>query len=622
MSRYSRSVASTGMVETALAEACAQERAPFLASLEPFRRLSSDDLERVASSVTERLVAAGEAVQVESGLPGSDLFVVREGTLELLHKEVVVAVISRGEVFGHATLLTGLPPEFTTRARQDSTLWCLPKEVARDLLCRPEGLKFVADTLRERLIQAARTMRGIPDVGTRTTGSLARAPVYCAPRTTIREAAQLMSLQRTSVLLVRTSRGLGIVTDFDLRDKVVAGDVPRDAPVSMVMTSPVETVGADEPTREAAIEMMVAGVGYLPVLDDAGQVVGVLSAQSLMASDARSPFALRRRIQQARDEDDLTQAAADLPALFVELLETHRDAPEITGILTAFCDAMTLRSLELAIERRGQPPVAYAWLVFGSGARNELTLASDQDNGLAYDDTDDPAVKEYFRLLAEDVNGSLRRCGFGVDPHGTVAGNWQWRLPLSTWCAVFARALEGRDLDRLARASVAFDFRQLAGDLALAEPLTEIMRAAPEHQRFMSGLAELGTHNPVPLSGLRQRLPERVDVKNDCLRPIQNFARYHALDAKITAHSTLDRLRAAAQSGVLAPDTEQSLREAFTSMLDLQLRHHANAVRAGRPLDNEVDVEALRPLTRVTLQEALRLVAATQRRFPRLPTLR
>jgi len=119
-------------------------------------------------------------------------------------------------------------------------------------------------------------------------------------------------------------------------------------------------------------------------------VVGVLSASNLMTLEARSPFALRRSIHSARTEKDLDDAAADMPKLFLDLLDAHLDAPSLTRVLTVLCDTMTTRLLELAFERHGEPPAPYAWLVFGSGARSELTLASDQDNGLAYADTDDP----------------------------------------------------------------------------------------------------------------------------------------------------------------------------------------------------------------------------------------
>lgn len=599
-----------------------RERAGFLSRIEPFKELAPDELERVAAAIVERVAPAGEAVLVESGLPGTELCVVRDGTFELIHKEAIVAIVTSGEVFGHPTLLTGLAPEFTTRAREDSTLYCIPKDVALDILSRPEGVKFVARTGRDRLIQAARTMRALPDVRTRPVTSLLREPpLFCDPDTTIRDAAREMVAEARSAILVRTRDGLGIVTDRDLREKVVADGVSRDAPVSAVMTTPVKTVSADVLAPGAAIEMIAAGVDHLPVVDADGNVVGILSARTLMTLDARSPFALRRSIQSAHTEDDLARAVSDVPRLFVDLLDANVDAPALTRILTVLCDAMTLRLLELAMNRRGQPPVAYAWLAFGSTARSELTLASDQDNGLAYADTDDPAVEEYFRLLAEDVNEGLRRCGFSLDHHGTVARNWQWRLPLSTWRDVFSRTLQGTDLDRLARASVAFDFRQVAGDLVVAPALSDIMREAPQHRRFLGAMARLGTAMPLPL-GFRGRLAGIVDIKKDCLLPIQNLARYYALARGITAPTTLERLVAVRETDGEETESTRSLREAFVSMSHLQLRHHANAIRAGRPLDNVINVATLRPLTRVALQEALREVAAAQKRSPRPAALR
>jgi CBS domain-containing protein len=598
------------------------ERAEFLARHEPFRGLSRHDLERVAAALHERAVVAGEMVLVESGPPGTELYVVREGTLELTHKQALVAILTSGEVFGHPTLLTGLPPELSTRARQDSTLYVIPEEVALDVLSRPQGLRFVAASLRERLLDAARTMRALPDAVTRPVTSLLRsAPLFCDPNATARQAAGLMQAEKRSALLVRTRDGLGIVTDRDLRDKVLARGLSPETPVSAIMTRPVKTVSSDALAPEAAIEMMAAGVDFLPVVDAGGAVVGVLSASNLMTLDARSPFALRCTIHGAHTLDDVVRAAADVPPLFVDLMASHLDAPAITRVLTLLHDAVTQRVLELAVEKHGEPPVAYAWLAFGSAARSELNLVSDQDNGLAFDDAEDPSVEEYFRVLAEDVNEGLRRCGFALDVHGTVASNWQWRLPLSKWCAVFSRALEGKDLDRLARASVAFDFRQIAGDLPVARALTDIICEAPHHGPFMSGLAALGTRNPSALT-LLQRLPSLIDIKKEALQPLQNLTRYHAFARGITAHTTLERLVAIREAGGLRADAEQLLREAFLSMLHLQLRHHAHALRAGQQPDNIIDTTTLRPLTRVALHEALRERAAAPKRFVRAAAAR
>ncbi|HMK92258.1 MAG TPA: DUF294 nucleotidyltransferase-like domain-containing protein, partial [Thermoleophilia bacterium] len=279
--------------------------------------------------------------------------------------------------------------------------------------------------------------------------------------------------------------------------------------------------------------------------------------------------------------------------------------------------AMTWRLLELAAGRHGEPPVPYAWLAFGSCARSEITLASDQDNGLAYEDSDDPAVEQYFKRVADDVNRGLERCGFPLDPHGVQARSPLWRMSLSRWVEVFHDVFEGRDLERLARASVAFDFRQVAGELYVDAALIEIMREAPKHRAFMKGLESLGTDRRPPL-GFRQRLEGWIDIKKDCLVPIQNLARYWAFARGITAHSTYERLAAIREFEGHETEQERTLREAYVSILHLQLRHHANAVRAGRKPDNVIDVSKLRPLTRATLQEALREVASAQKRFPRL----
>jgi CBS domain-containing protein len=168
---------------------------------------------------------------------------------------------------------------------------------------------------------------------------------------------------------------------------------------------------------------------------------------------------------------------------------------------------------------------------------------------------------------------------------------------------------------------VAFDFRQVAGELYVDLALTEIIREAAHHKRFMSGLAQLGTRTRTPL-GFRQKLEGWIDIKKDGLVPIQNLARYWAFSRGITAHSTVERLVAVRETDGVETVAERSLRESYLSMQHLQLRHHANAVRAGRELDNIIKVNELRPLTKATLQEAMREVAAAQSRFPRLAALR
>ena len=563
-------------------------------------------------------MAAGEAILVEGGPPGEELYVVRLGALELMHKDAYVAICPAGEILGHPTLLTGLAPEFTVRAREDSLVYCLPREAAMALLTHPAGVTWMAANARERLLQAAGTMRALPDVRTLPVTSVTRSkPLFCAPETTAQQAAEIMIAEKRSAILVRGPGGKGfqgIVTDVDLRNKVVVGHVSRHAPVTQIMSAPVHTIGAEVLAPEASIAMMASGVNHMPVLDTDGEVVGILSASSLMTLESRSPFALRREIMAARSEDEVIRAAADIPQLFLDLMSAHMEAPSVTRVLTVLHDSLTARFIQLAVDRLGEPPVPFAWLAFGSAARAELTLASDQDNGLAYEDSDDPAVADYFRQLALAVNTGLERSGFVCDPHGVLAKYKQWRMTLSGWRAVFEDCLYGKDLDRLARASVAFDYRQITGELYVDKVLTDVIRQVPEHKGFLSGLVKLGTKVRPPLS-FRGKLEGSIDIKKNGLVPIQNLARYYAFASGITAASTLERLIAVRDVQGESVESERVLREAFVAMQHLQLRHHANRMRNGRPVDNIIETWTLPPLTRASLQEGLREVVSAQKRF-------
>ncbi len=596
-----------------------EDIATFLSGVEAFRTLDSEQLARVAAAVTHRELAAGETMIVEGGHPSTQLWVLRDGALDLLRRDHLVTVMTSGELLGYASLLTRTAPAFTVRARAECTLYCIPGELGLELLSREDGVRWLATTQRDALLYAARSLSPLPEVQTLPVTAMVRgAAQMCDPETTISAAATMMSADGRSAVLVRTREGLGIVTDVDLREKVVAGGVSREAPVSAIMSTPVHTIGAETLAAEAGITMLTFGVNHLPVLAPDGTVVGMVSAGDLMSLEARNPFALRRALHRARDEDELVAAAADIPQLFVDLLDARLDAPLICRVLTILHDSLTVRLLELAFARHGAPPLDYAWLVFGSAARNELTLASDQDNGLAYADTDDPAVDEYFGRVAEDVNGGLTRCGFEPDSHAVLASVKLWRRTLSGWRKVFSSCLEGNDVKRVMSASVCFDYRQAAGRLYVEQALSDVMREAPEHRQFLHWLSRLGSDFSPSIGGFRKKLDPLVDIKKGGLLPIQNLARYHALSRGITIQATLDRLAATRDLDAESAECVRTLREAYLTIKQLQLEHHADAVREGHPPDNTIDTGALRPLTRANLQEALRAVAAAQTRFPRL----
>jgi CBS domain-containing protein len=602
-----------------------EEIADFLAPFPPFDRLGRDDLLRLAASVTVRSFPAGTDILIEDGPPAEELFVIRSGSVELRHQDEVVDILEPGESFGHPSLLTGMAAAFTVRAHEDTTCYLLEREAALDVLGRPAGAIFVARTMRERLIRTGHTVHGLPEVRTIRVGNLITAPpVLCRPERTIREAANLMSAEHVSALFVSTSGELGIVTDTDFREKVVAGGVSPEAPITTIMSRPLLTARVDRYAADAALDMLYAGVEHLAVTDARSKVVGVVSAGDLMGLAYWSPFALRAAIFNAPTEAALDAATKELPGMFAALVQAGLSASDIGRVLALSCDAVTIRLLDFAIARHGPAPRAWAWIALGSVARRELTLASDQDNALAYADPGDEEVDAYFERIAAHVNAGLGRAGFGADISGVVAENTLWRMSESRWIQTFRDCLETLDWSHLVRAAVAFDFRHVAGGLEITPPLVAVLQEAREHPSFLAHLARTATDVDVPLPNWFQVSRwerQEIDIKKTGIVPIANLARFHALSNGITISPTLDRLIAAEELGALNKETAQSLREAFTFIWQVRLDHHARQIREGRSPDNLIRPNQLPPLARKELREAFRAIAAAQQQLYRFVPL-
>ena len=102
--------------------------------------------------------------------------------------------------------------------------------------------------------------------------------VVCDPASTVRDVAGRMAAGDTSIALVDLGGDYGVVTDHDLRCRVVATGAGADTPVSEVMTSPARVVTADRPGSEVLVEMLENGINQLPVTDARGSVLGVVTA--------------------------------------------------------------------------------------------------------------------------------------------------------------------------------------------------------------------------------------------------------------------------------------------------------------------------------------------------------
>lgn len=460
--------------------------------------------------------------------------------------------------------------------------------------------------------------------GYRVSDVLTRPLVSCSPEATVSAAAALMAAADTGSIVVLDDAGapVGIMTDSDLRRRVVARELPLSTPVRAVMSSPVITVPPATLFFEAIGLMLEHRIHHLVVIER-GRARGVIADSDLVAVLSSGPLWLERRINRATSVEELAQARMAFPEMLALLQRAGIRAYDLGRITAELTDRVVRRALEYAQAELGPAPVPFCWLALGSEGRREQTFHTDQDHGLVYADPapeDSEESARYFLTLAERVVGILVRCGIPPCRGGAMASNPRWNRPLATWRAYFSDWIERPEPGALLDASIFFDLRPVAGELELGSALREhITSRAPIARRFLTLLALAVQEDRPPLGFFRHLVVEHtgehrgeLNIKRGGLLPIVNLARLYALRDAVPVTNTFERLRALSERGSLTDETATELANAYEFMLQLRLRaqleQHARGVEPG----NFIAPRRLTHSERVLLKEYFHTIALAQ----------
>jgi CBS domain-containing protein len=549
----------------------------------PFDALGPEDLAELVAGTEVEFHLAGTVILSEDGGPVTFLRVIHSGAVDVVHEGRLLDLLGPGDTFGHAAMLSGLPPGFEARAAEDTLCYRIAVAVARPLLERA-GSRELAVSRHEPANQPV--------------GRLVRsATVRCDPDTTIAEAARRMTeAGATAAVIDLPGAGFGIVTDRDLRKRVLAAGVPASAPVADVMSAPAFTVPPGRIGAEVLFDLLERGIDHATVVTEREQLVGVVDAIDLFGVAPRSWFGTRWAIDRALDVDALAAVAARLPSIMVDLHRSSLRALEVARVLSALVDAVTQRALDLVPAPESLAAAGAVWVTIGSQARRELTPASHARGALVFSA---PPPEEW---LAE-VASALARCGLEAAPAARTASEWR-RLAGTDWYALLMhidrRALWGTPQEPLPAFDPARD-----GELLAAQARRAVVCRPPTGFQDASVLR---------LDGGRG---DRLDIRAGALLPIVELALWAGALAGQPEGSTIDRLRAAGAAGVLADDEARTLVDAFETVYELRVAHQMEQLAAGETADDLLAPAAMSPLARSLVREVFHAVAAAQRALPR-----
>jgi len=603
----------------------AQDVASFLAQFPPFDGLDWEAVKRVAAAAELERYHAGTAIFSQGGEPVDHLRVIRSGAVEIVYDGHILDFLGEGELFGHASMLSGLPTGFEARAAEETLCYRIEADVARELLGAPAGLRFVARSLLEEWSEATAAIASaaVRDPAHQPVGALVRgAPMVCFPQTPIAEAARMMTASNATSVLVDLGDGsLGILTDRDLRMRVLAAGLQGDAPVSAAMSAPAYTCPPDRLGGEVLLDMLDRGFRHVPVVSATGEVLGVVDDLDLVVQQTRSSFFLRRRIARAQTVDELAGAAAELRPTVIAMHDARVAAANIMGVYAVVVDTLTRRLVELAVAEHGEPAAPWAWLALGSQARREAAPSSDVDSAIVwFGDGEEAVIRPYLHRIATQVVAGLEQCGLRADTHGASASNVVFVRSLASWRHAATSWIGDPTQDKaVLLASVLVDSRPVWG-VHTGSPVSDTFRLAPRNPALLRMLARFALSYRPPTGFLRGLVVEhsgehrgRLDLKHGGIIPVVDLARWAGMAAGVTSASTSERLHAAADAGTLPAADARTLEETFELIGELRLGHQVRQIRAGSEPDDYVDPATLTGLTRSHLREAFRAIASIQK---------
>jgi CBS domain-containing protein len=618
-----------------------EEIIDFLKKVPPFQFLDDNALRKIAANVSMDFYPKGTVVMRQNDPPSDSLRIIKKGGVKVYMEsdtgeEIVIDYRGEGDTFGFLSLIGKDKVRASIKTIDDTICYLLDKDQASRLMAsypvftefflKSHLTKYIDRTYSE--MHSKSLLFGGSDrlLFTHQVEDIAiKELVTTGENASIQESAELMAKNKVSSLIILGANDLpvGIVTDRDLREKVVAKGRDVQEAVKNIMSLPLIRVDAKDYCFEAVLKMIRHNIHHVLVVKD-GKLDGVLTNHDLMILQGTSPLSFAKDIENQQTLDGLVPVALKLNRVIGLLLKEGAKASNITRIISELNDRLVKKVLELAEKKFGASPVSYCWIAFGSEGRKEQTFKTDQDNAIIYADPKTPAqgqeAKEYFAEFTLYVRDGLTKCGFPLCPANYMASNPQWCQPLSVWKKYFRNWIMTPTPEALLRSLIFFDFRGLYGNLSLAGDLRDyLINALKDQNIFLAQIASVITRNRPPLGFFKSFILEKngehrdeVNLKLRGIGPLVDLIRLFSLESGAAETASIERLHALKDRHPIVMELGDEIEQAFEFITLLRIHRQLEQIEKGDPLDNFINPSALSNLEKKSLKESFQLILKLQ----------
>lgn len=594
--------------------AMAKQVEDFLNTSAPFDMLDKEQKLELVKHTELIYLTADNVSDLQKGK--SSLFLIQNGQFSVQDSDAPLRHLSEGDYFGYTNIMEKRNFSLSISVDSPGLVYCFEASAVTPLFELPairnffDGLRNNA--LQNHAISDSNSMwlyKGLEDV-------INKSPVSADVETSITVAAQIMTNQKVSSLLVtREDKLIGIITDRDLRSRVVAASLDTHLPVSQIMTTNPAQITENRTLFDALALMTERNIHHLPVIDQQTLVpLGMVTASDIIRHQRGNVLFIIGELSKAENLYELTRLSWQLPHYFSAHAKKAGDYDIAGKILSQATDIMTRKLIGFFQQANGKAPMMFAWLVYGSQAREDQTMGSDQDNGLLLAERPSETQAEYFAKMADYVCNGLAKCGIKLCDGNIMASNPKLRLSLEEAIEEAKRWVKAPTKDAIMHFNIFLDVRCAAGDISLFKQLQRQRAPLMKQNMFLAALTRNSNEISVPLSMFQKFIYEKgrkekdvIDLKTRAVALINNIARIYALADGVTLPNTLARLDALSENSQLSKKDATNLRDMWLFLNRLRWRHQLE----NKVTDNRVSVSSLSSIEKHQLKAAFKAIERT-----------
>ncbi len=340
----------------------------------PFDGLTDDLLDEVAGAVEIAYSKAGTTI-AERDRPVQALFYIRSGAVEVYrHNGQLSNRLGEGDIFGQFALLRDRQVRFPVQAIEDTLVYLIPKSVFDRLCAADDDFADFVELSGSRLQSTVeQSLRDNDMIATPVRRLISRLPVMIEESATVQEAARLMTENDvSSVLLLKPGNDedsdrmfadaegrqwllTGMITDKDLRQRIVAEGASAQTPLSSISHGWLITIQSNESVNEAMLTMLRNNIQRLPVLHRR-RPVGVVYLSDIVRYETNNSVYLVNNIFSRTSVKGLARLTPEVRASFVRLVDEGATSRMIGGAMSSVGRSLMRRLVELAEADLGPPP--------------------------------------------------------------------------------------------------------------------------------------------------------------------------------------------------------------------------------------------------------------------------